>query len=80
LGIGPFVASILQPNMKSNDNSKSSPKIKLSKTFFNIASGQVSASDVAARKKAEKDAARAEAQRKGKRFDRTDPFLSNYCQ
>jgi hypothetical protein len=64
--------------MKPQDNSKSSAKIKLSKTFFNIASGQVSASDVAAKKRAEKEAAKAEALRKGKPLDRTDPFLSNF--
>ena len=65
--------------MKSNNNAKSSPKIKLGKTFFNIAKGDESASDVAARKKTEKEAARAELSRKGKRFDRTDPFMSNFC-
>ena len=62
--------------MKAND--KSSPKIKLSKTFFNIANGDVNASDVAARKKAEKEAARAEALKKGKPLDRTDSFVSNF--
>jgi hypothetical protein len=64
--------------MNGNDNSKSRTKIKLGKTFFNIASGQVSASEVAAKKKAEKEAARAEALKKGKRIDRTDPFMSNF--
>jgi hypothetical protein len=64
--------------MKTNDNSKSSTRIKLTKTFFNIASGQVSASDVAAKKRAEKEAARAAAARKGKALDRTDPFMANF--
>jgi hypothetical protein len=64
--------------MKPNNNAKSSARIKLSKTFFNIANGDVSASEVAAKKRAEKEAARAEALRKGKRFDRTDPFMSNF--
>jgi len=58
----------------------SSPKIKLSKTFFNIASGQVTASEIASKKKAEKEAARAEAARKGKPVDRTDPFLGNFSR
>lgn len=66
--------------MKPINNAKSSPRIKLGKTFFNIATGAVSASDVAAKKKAEKEAARAEAQRQGKRVERTDPFLSNFGQ
>ena len=64
--------------MKPNNNAKSSPRIKLSKTFFNIANGEAKASDVAAKKRAEKEATRAEAERNGKRFDRTDPFMSNF--
>jgi hypothetical protein len=64
--------------MNTNDKSKSRTKIKLSKTFFNIASGQVSASEVAAKKRAEKEAARAEAARKGKILERTDPFMANF--
>ena len=66
--------------MKSNNNAKSQTKIKLSKTFFKIAAGEVDASAVAAKKKAEKEAARQEALKKGKPFDRTDPFLSNFEQ
>jgi hypothetical protein len=66
--------------MKSNNNAKSHTKIKLSKTFFKIAAGEVGASEVAAQKKLEKEAARQEAAKQGKRFDRTDPFLSNYEQ
>ena len=66
--------------MKPNNNVKSSAKIKLTKTFFNIAEGNVSASEVAAKKRTEKEAARAEAGRKGKRVERTDPFLSNFGQ
>ena len=66
--------------MKANDNSKSRTKIKLSKTFFNIASGQACASEVAAKKRAEKEAAKAEAERSGKRFERTDPFLGNFSR
>ena len=66
--------------MKSNNNAKSHTKIKLSKTFFKIATGEVGASEVAAKKKAEKEAARQEALKKGKPFDRTDPFLSNFEQ
>ena len=64
--------------MNTNDNAKSKPKIKLSKTFFNIAAGEVSASEVAAAKRADKEAARAEALKKGKVLDRTDPFVSNF--
>ena len=62
--------------MKSND--KSQTKIKLSKTFFSIANGDVNASDVAAQKKAQKEMARLDALRKGRKFDRTDPFISNF--
>ena len=62
--------------MKPSD--KSNAKIKLSKTFFRIAKGEVNASEVAAQKRAERDAAREEAIRKGKKFDRTDPFISNF--
>jgi hypothetical protein len=62
--------------MKPND--KSLTKIKLSKTFFKIAKGEVNASDVAAQKKVERETARQEALRKGKKFDRTDPFISNF--
>ena len=61
--------------MKPN---KDNTKIKLSKTFFKIAKGEVNASDVAAQKRAERDASREEALRKGKKFDRTDPFISNF--
>jgi hypothetical protein len=64
--------------MKPNNNNKSLTKIKLSKTFFRIAAGEVSASEVAAKKKADREAARQEASLKGKRFDRTDPFISNF--
>ena len=59
-------------------NEKSQTKIKLSKTFFKIAKGELNASEVAAKKRAERDAARQEALSKGKRFDRTDPFMSNF--
>jgi len=62
--------------MKPND--KSNAKIKLTKTFFKIAKGEVNASEVAAEKRAARDAAREEALRKGKKFDRTDPFISNF--
>ena len=65
-------------SMKSNNNSKSDPKIKLSKTFFKIAAGELAASEVAANKKAQKEAAKEEAARKGKVLDRTDPFISNF--
>ena len=64
--------------MKSDNNAKSSPRIKLSKTFFKIAAGEASASDVAKKKLEEKEAARAEAIRKGRRVERTDPFISNF--
>jgi hypothetical protein len=64
--------------MKPNNNAKSQAKIKLSKTFFKIAAGVADASEVAARKKAEREAAKQEALRKGKVIDRTDPFLSNF--
>jgi len=64
--------------MKSDNNSKSSAKIKLSKTFFSIAKGEANASDVAARKRAEREAAKQESIRKGKVPDRTDPFISNF--
>ena len=57
--------------MKTNDNSKTSPKIKLSKTFFNIASGQANASEVAAKKRAEKEA----VIRGLKRLDMLSPLL-----
>ena len=63
--------------MKSNNN-KTQTKIKLSKTFFNIASGEVKASDVAAKKRADRDAAKAEAARKGRPIDKTDPFIGNF--
>jgi hypothetical protein len=62
--------------MKPND--KSSTKIKLGKTFFRIEKGEISASDVAKKKRDEKEAARAEIARKGGVPDRTDPFLGNY--
>ena len=71
LGIG-----ILR-SMKPNKNAKSQTKIKLSKTFFSIAAGEVTASEVAVKKKVEREAAREEALRKGKVIDRTDPFISN---
>ena len=64
--------------MKPNTDDKSQPKIKLSKTFFKIAAGEVAASEVAAKKKSEREAARQEALRKGKVPDRTDPFISNF--
>ena len=64
--------------MKPNNNDKSQTKIKLSKTFFKIAAGEVSAGEVAAKKKAEREAARQEALQKGKKFDRTDPFIANF--
>ena len=66
--------------MKPNHNSKSQTKIKLSKTFFKIAAGEVTASEVASDKKAQREAARQEALKKGKPLDRTDPFLSNFEQ
>jgi hypothetical protein len=61
-------------------NNKTVTKIKLSKTFFNIAAGEVSASDVAAKKKADREAAKAEAKRTGRPLDATDPFLGNYTK
>jgi hypothetical protein len=64
--------------MKPEDKSKSSPKIKLTKTFFSISSGEVNASDVAKKKLEEKIAARAEDERKGKRVERTDPFIAGF--
>jgi hypothetical protein len=73
---GPVVAEPTALVKDNNNNTKS--KIKLGKTFFNIASGTVSASEVAARKKAEKEAARAETLRKGQVPDRTDPFIANF--
>lgn len=66
---------IMKPTDKSN---KTASKIKLSKTFFQIEKGEVSASEVAAKKKAEKEAARAEIIKKGGIPDKTDPFMSNY--
>ena len=63
--------------MKPNKNAKSQTKIKLSKTFFSIAAGEVTASEVAAKKKDEREAAKKEALRKGKVIDQTDPFISN---
>jgi hypothetical protein len=62
--------------MKPND--KSNTKIKLSNTFFKIAKGELNASEVAVQKRAQRDAARQEALKKGKKFDRTDPFISNF--
>ena len=64
--------------MKPNKNDKSQTKIKLSKTFFKIAAGEVGASEVAATKKAQREAERQEALRKGKELERTDPFLGNF--
>ena len=61
--------------MKPNDKTT---RIKLSKTFFKIAAGEVAASDVAAKKRVDKETARLEALRKGKLLDRTDPFISNF--
>src|SRR5690348_9603012 len=70
--IWPKTCSFFCKFMKPNN--KTVTKIKLSKTFFNIASGEASASDVAAKKKADREAAKAEAKQKGKPFDATDPF------
>ena len=64
--------------MKPNNNDKSQTKIKLGKTFFSIAAGEVSASEVAAKKKADREAAKQELIRKGKRVERTDPFIANF--
>jgi hypothetical protein len=64
--------------MKSNSDPLKATKIKLSKTFFNIATGQITASEVAARKRAARDAEKAEALLKGRRLDRTDPFIGNF--
>ena len=66
----------MKPNQKSKE--KTSTSIKLSKTFFRIEKGEVSASEVAAKKKAEKEAARAEIIKKGGIPDKTDPFMGNY--
>ncbi|MDB6025643.1 MAG: hypothetical protein JWM68_1866 [Verrucomicrobiales bacterium] len=60
-----------------NNNAKTPEKIKLTQTFFSIEKGEVSAAVAAARKKKEKEAARAEVVRKGGIPDRTDPFLGN---
>lgn len=78
LAAGPRTAQLSTKRMKADDNSKTSPKIKLSKTFFKIAAGEVLASDVAKKKQDDKEAARAEAIRKGRRVERTDPFISNF--
>jgi hypothetical protein len=63
--------------MNPADKSKEAEKIKLTKTFFSIEKGEISAAKVAAKKKAEKEAQRAEIVRKGGVPDKTDPFLGN---
>jgi hypothetical protein len=55
--------------MNTNDNSKSKSRIKLSKTFF---------SKVAAKKRAEKNASKAEVLKRGNFLERTDPFISTF--
>lgn len=62
--------------MKPND--KASTKIKLTKTFFDIQSGDEKVTDAIARKRAERDSAKAEALKKGKPVDKTDPFMRNF--
>ena len=59
---------------------KTRTKIKLSKTFFRIQAGEEKVGDAVARKQAEKEAARAEAAKKGKPLENTDPFMKNYCR
>ena len=61
--------------MKPGDNSKPEKKIQLSQTFFSIEKGELSAAQAAAKKKAEKEAKRAEIVKKGGIPDRTDPFI-----
>ena len=64
--------------MKPDDKSKSSSKIKLGKTFFGIESGKENIADAVKRKKAEREAAKAEAKKKGQTPDKTDPFMGNF--
>lgn len=64
--------------MKPNDKSKANTKIKLSNTFFKIEEGQESIADAVKRKKAEREAAKAEIKKKGGVPDKTDPFMGNF--
>ncbi len=59
-------------------DNKTPEKIKLSQTFYRIEKGEETLKQAAARKKAEKEAKRAEAIRKGGVPDKTDPFGANY--
>ncbi len=61
-----------------NDKSKAASKIKLGNTFFKIEEGQESIADAVKRKKAERDAAKAEVKKKGGVPEKTDPFLGNF--
>lgn len=64
--------------MKPSD--KPADKIKLSQTFFSIEKGEISAAQAAAKKRAEKEAKKAEIIKKGGIPDRTDPFISNFSK
>lgn len=64
--------------MKPDDKSKEASKIKLGKTFFKIESGKESIADAVKRKKAEREAAKAELKKKGQVPDKTDPFMGNF--
>lgn len=65
-------------NSKMSENAKTPEKIKLGQTFYKLEKGEVSVKEVAARKKAEKEARRAEIIKKGGIPDKTDPFMGNY--
>ena len=62
--------------MKPTD--KTSSKIKLSKTFFRIEKGEAQIGETVARKRAERDAAKEDAKKKGIVPDATDPFMGNF--
>ncbi len=59
-------------------NVEKTQKIKLGQTFYKLEKGEESVAAVAARKKAEKEAKKAEIIRKGGIPDKTDPFASNW--
>lgn len=64
--------------MKQNDKSKTNTKIKLGNTFFKIEEGKETIADAVKRKKAERDAAKAEIKKKGGVPEKTDPFMGNF--
>ena len=68
-----------QPNSKMAKTEKTQ-KIKLGQTFYKLEKGEETVASVAARKKAEKEARRAEVIRKGGVPERTDPFASKYTR